>query len=154
MLGEDVELAAVGVRVVERHAGELDHRALQAQAQAQVRDLLLARPADGAHLALHAAVAEAAGHQHAGHALELVGDLLRLHALQLLGADPAHLDVDAVVQRRVLQRLGDADVGIGQLGVLADDGDLQLRPRRADARHQLLPVGQVGLARPGCPARG
>ena len=65
---------------------ELDHRALQAQAQAQERDLLLARPADGAHLALDPAVAEAAGHQHAGHALQLVGHLLRLHALQLLAS--------------------------------------------------------------------
>ena len=46
----------------------------------------------------------------------------------------------------MLERLGDADVRVGQLGVLADDGDLDLRPRRADAADQLLPVRQVGLA--------
>ena len=86
MLGEDVELAAVGIVGAKRHPAELDHRALQAQAQAEERDLLLAGPANGADLALDPAVAEAAGHEHAGNALQLVRHLLRLHALQLLAS--------------------------------------------------------------------
>ena len=38
VLGEDVELAAVRVIGPERHPAELDDRALQAEAQAEVRD--------------------------------------------------------------------------------------------------------------------
>ena len=104
------------------------------------------RPADGADLSLHAAVAEAARHEDARHAVELGVDLLRLDALQELRADPAHLHLDVVVKPGMLERLVDADVRVGQLGVLADDGDLDLGPRCADAADQLLPVGQVGLA--------
>ena len=85
-------LNSLRVRIIgaERLARELDDRALQAEAQAEERDVVPARPADGPDLALDAAVAEAAGHDDAGDARQLVGDLLRLDALEVLGADPAH----------------------------------------------------------------
>ena len=54
-------------------AGELDHRALQAEAQPEVRHLVLAGVAGGGDLALDAAEPEAAGHDDA---VEIVrGDL-------------------------------------------------------------------------------
>ena len=110
--------------VAERLARELDDGALQAEAQPEERDPVAARPADCADLALDAAIAEAAGHDEPGNAVELVGDLVRLDALQMLRSDPSHGDVDVVMQGGVLERLPDADVGVGQLGVLADDRDL------------------------------
>jgi hypothetical protein len=45
----------------------------------------------------------------------------------------------------VLQGLADADVGVRELGVLADDGDLDLGPCLANPADELLPVGQVRL---------
>ncbi len=46
-------------------AGELDHGALHAQADAEEGNAALAGEADGVDLALDAALAEAAGHEHA-----------------------------------------------------------------------------------------
>ena len=64
------------------------------EADAEVRDLALAREAGGADLALHAAHAEAARDQDAVALLELA---LGLRAVEPLGVDPAHLDLRAVV---------------------------------------------------------
>ena len=44
----------------------------------------------------------------------------------------------------VAQRLGDREVGVGQLDVLAHQGDLELRLGPLDAVHQGPPGGQVG----------
>ena len=76
-VGEEVELGRVGVLRTDHVAGELDDAALEAQAQAQVGHLPLARVAGGQHLALDAAMAEAARHEHAGHAREVLGVVLR-----------------------------------------------------------------------------
>ena len=67
-VGEEVELGRVGVRCADHVAGELDDAALQAQAQPEVGHPVLARVARGEDLALDAAMAEAAGHEHAGGA--------------------------------------------------------------------------------------
>ena len=56
-----VELARVGAGEAALVAGELDHRALQAEAQAEERDAVLAGEAGRGDLALDAAEAEAAG---------------------------------------------------------------------------------------------
>ena len=58
-----LELVRVGALQPGQVAGDLDHHALQTQAEAEDRDLVLAGVADGADLALHAADAEAAGEQ-------------------------------------------------------------------------------------------
>ena len=59
--GGRVELGGVGVRDAGQVARGLDHDALQAQAEAEQRDLVLAGVLDRADLAEHTAVAEAAG---------------------------------------------------------------------------------------------
>ena len=74
LLGQDVDhrvrrvgvdLGAVGVRQAADVAGELDHRHLEAVADAQVRQLVLAGVADAGDLALRPADAEPAGHDDA-----------------------------------------------------------------------------------------
>src|SRR5262249_20664231 len=103
--------------------GELDHGALQAEAEPQVRDLVVAGEVRGENLALDAAMAESAGHHDAGCALQgRVQVLLR----ERLRVDPADLDGDVVGPAGVLERLGHREVRIGQLDVLAHEGDLEL----------------------------
>ena len=104
---------------------------------------MLAGEARRHNLALDAAMAEAARHQDAVHAGQPRGDLL---LLQLLAVNPVNLDCHPLSDARVVQRLLDADVGVVELDVLADDGDAQARLGGADALHQTAPVGQVGLA--------
>ena len=72
VVGEHVELGRVGVAGPDDLAGELDDRALEAQAQAEVRDAVLAREVGGEDLALDAAMAEAARDEDAGDAIESV----------------------------------------------------------------------------------
>ena len=102
---------------------ELGDRDLHAEADAEIRDPALARDAAGGDLPLPAAGPEAAGHEHAVDVLELGGCLLEAHAL---GVEPAHVDADAVVDARVLERLVDGEVRVVELHVLADEGDLDL----------------------------
>ena len=76
VLGEHVELGRVGVRGADDLARELDDRALQAEAQAEVRDAVVAGVVGGEDLALDAAMAEAARDQDAGGAVEPLVDVL------------------------------------------------------------------------------
>ena len=70
VLGEHVELGRVGVLRADDLAGELDDRALEAKAQAEIGDVVVAREVGGKDLALDAAMAEAARHEDPGRALE------------------------------------------------------------------------------------
>src|SRR5262249_44652487 len=65
-----VEFGAIGVAQADDVAGELDDRALQAQADAEEGDAAFAGVADGVDLAAGTAVVEAARHQDAVHAAE------------------------------------------------------------------------------------
>src|SRR5207247_6288119 len=65
-----VELRRVGAREVTDVARVLDHRALHAETDAEVRHALLAREAHRLNLAFDPTVAEAAGHEDAVHARE------------------------------------------------------------------------------------
>ena len=104
VLGEHVELGRVGVLRADDLAGELDDRALEPEAQAEVRDPVVAGVVRGEDLALDAAMAEAARDEDAGDAVEPVVEVL---LGQRLGVDPADLGVDAVRPGRVPERLGD-----------------------------------------------
>ena len=91
--GEHVELGGVGVLRPEHVPRKLDDAALEPEAQAQVRDLVLAGVVRGQDLALDAAMPEPARDEDPGRALEplvevVVGELLRV--------DPADLRVDLV----------------------------------------------------------
>src|SRR5213593_4023183 len=107
----------------------LDHGALHAQADPEVRHAPLARVTHRLDLSQDPAVAEAAGHQDAVDARELsVGPV----ALDVLGIHPLHVHARLVRDAAVRERLDEALVGVPQLDVLADDRDACLRMRGLD----------------------
>ena len=109
---------------------------------------------DGGDLALDPAHAEAAGDQDA------VGAARRASRTSLvverLGVDPVDLDRAAVLEAGVAQRLGDGQVGVLELDVLADERDphrvVARRPRvaRRISRSQSAEVGRRASSIPKC----
>ena len=104
-------------------AGELDDRALEPEAQAEVRHAVLAGVVGGEDLALDAAMAEAARDQDAGRAVEAL--VRGSPCVSASESTQRTLRVDLVRPGRVAERLGDRQVGVGQLDVLADERDLE-----------------------------
>ena len=142
--GEQVELGRVGIRGTHDVARKLDHPALQAQAQAQVRHTVLASVACSEHLALDATMAEPSWDEDAGHAGERRANRVGRERLRV---DPAHHDRAVMCPAGVPERLGHREVRVGQLDVLADDRDLQFLLRPADPVDERPPGGQVGRMR-------
>ena len=138
-----VELGRVRAGEPEHVAGVVDHHHLQTEAQAEARDAVLAGVARGGDLALGSALAEAARDHDA---IEVVQASRDEQALDLLGLDPLDLDVGAVVEAAVLERLGDRQVRVGKADVLADDADAHLARRRLDPLDEALPLHEVGSA--------
>src|SRR4029079_5437673 len=66
VVGEHVELGRVGVASPDDLAGELDDRALETQAEAQIRDAVFASEVGSKDLALDPAMAETARDEDAG----------------------------------------------------------------------------------------
>ena len=120
---------------------ELGDRDVHAEADAEVRDLLLARDAAGEDLPLPPARAEPAGDEHAVGVLELVDGLLVRHVLRV---DPAHVHAAARVHAGVLQRLVHGEVRVVQLHVLADERDLDVLAQLARALDELAPLAELG----------
>src|SRR5687767_9823452 len=94
------ELRRAGVLHADQIAGRLDHRHLHPETDAEVRDLALAREAGGVDLAFRAALAEAAGHQDAVYAFEMLDRVL---ALEDFGIDPVEIDLHVVGDAAVAQ---------------------------------------------------
>ena len=86
----------------------------------EARDVVLPGVAGGRDLALDAPLAEAAGDHDA---VEVPQPAVGQQALDVLGLDPLDLDLGAVVEAGVAERLDDRQVGVGQADVLADDAD-------------------------------
>src|SRR5262245_51687469 len=122
---------------------ELDHRALHAEADPEVRNVPLARVADRLDLALDATVAEATGHQDAVETGKMAGDSFALDSLRV---DPSDLDRRLVGDAAVGQRLVEALVRVLDLDVLADDTDPASMLGRLDATDDLLPARQIDRA--------
>ena len=99
-----VELGRPGLAEAGDVAGVLDDHALQAQAQAEGRDAVGAGVAQRAELALDAAHAEAARHQHGVDVGEVLGGAGL--GLALVGGDPADVDLGLVGEAAGAQRLG------------------------------------------------
>src|SRR5204863_1814628 len=113
-----------------------------AEADPEVRDALLARDLRGEDLALDPAAAEPARDQDPVGADE---PLARVLALERLGVDPVDLDTAAVQEAGVAQRLADAEVGVLELHVLADERDADGRRLAVGRGDRPLPLGEVGL---------
>ena len=90
---------AVGAGEPEHVAGEVDRHHVQAEAQAQARDVVLTGVAGGGDLALDAPRPEPAGDDDA---VEVAEAALGQQALDLLGLDPLDLDLGPVVEAAVL----------------------------------------------------
>ena len=142
-LGVGIELARRRALEAGDVAGVLDDHALQAEAQAERRDALLARELERAELAFDAADAEAAGHDDAVElAQRLRGALGRL---ALVRGDPADLDLRLLREPAGLERLGDREVGIRQVDVLADQADRDLVLGVVHGLQHALPARPVDL---------
>ena len=61
----------------------------------------------------------------------------------VLGVDPAHVQLRVVVDRRVLERLDDGEVGVLELDVLADEADPHRPGGLCGAFDRLLPALEV-----------
>src|SRR5690606_27886268 len=144
LAGLGVELGGGGVRDPGHVTAVLDHHALQSQAQAEGGDALLTREAQRAELALDAADTEAAGH---ADAIEVAQRLLgALGCLARVGRDPADVDLGLVREAARLERLGDRQVRVGQVDVLADQADGDLVLGVVHRVQHLLPARPVDLA--------
>src|SRR6266571_2956622 len=136
-----VEFRAVRAREADDVSREFDHRELHAQANAEIRDLVLARVLDRLHHAFNAPLAEAPGDKYRVHAFQQRADafLLDRFRIHVTDVDPA-ARVDPGVDERLVERL----VGIGEIDVLADhrDGDLVLR--MLERLDQFFPRPELG----------
>ncbi len=94
----------------------------------------------GQDLALDPAMTEATRHEDAGYTVEVLRDVVGGEGLRI---DPADLGVDAVRPGGVAEGLGDAQVRIRQLDVLADQTDLQDGLRHLDTLDERPPAGQI-----------
>src|SRR5690606_28251387 len=135
--GVRVELRRAGFREAGLGPGVLDDHALQSQAQAQRRDVLLARVADGPDLAFDATDAEPARDAHAVDVAQLGSGALGGGAL--VGGYPADTYPRVVGEAARAQRLGDRQVRIGQIDVLAHQGDRDFVTWMMHAAQQLVP---------------
>ena len=119
-----IELAGVGVGQPANVARKFDAGGLHAQANAEVRNFLLARVADRHQHAFDAALAEAARHQDAVVVVAVVRRRLLSPASSPSASIQFTLQLQVVRQRAVHQRLFQRLVGILVLDVLADDADV------------------------------
>ena len=138
-----VELAGVRAFQPAGVARELYHRALHAQADAEVGNQARPGVVHGVDHALHAALAEAPRHQDAVIFLQqvvgsLVDDAFRLH--------PVDVGAQVVGQAAVHQRFFQALVRFLELHVLANNGDGDLVAGVVEAMDQVVPLAQVAFA--------
>src|SRR4029077_8248013 len=105
-----VELGAVRVGQPGQVTGHLDDHALQAKAQAQDRDAVLARVPDRADLPLDAAHAETARDQHPVHSVEFGGGAFWV--LAGVADYPADVHLSVVGETAGLERLGRGQIRI------------------------------------------
>ena len=106
-------------------AGEFDDRHLHAETNAEKRDAILARVADGGNLAFAAAVAEAAGNENA---VSLLEQRLRIFLLDFLRFDAIEVDLNLVGDSAMNQSFHQAFVRFFEAHVFADDGDAHRSP--------------------------
>jgi hypothetical protein len=139
-----VELGGVGLPEAGLVAGELDHHALQPEAQAERRDPVGAGIGERTDLALEAADAEAARHADRVDVVQQPGGVDRV--LALVGGDPPDLDLRLVGEPTGAQRLGHGEVGVVQVDVLADQGDRHLLLGVVDPAEQVVPDRPVDVA--------
>ncbi len=97
-----VALGRIGIGKSGNIARVLDRGPLESVADAEVRDLLLARDFGGLHHAARAAIAEAAGHENTVRVIEQCGAIRFFERLRL---DPLDVDLQPMREAAVIERL-------------------------------------------------
>src|SRR6266513_1179011 len=136
-----VRRVAVEFRAVRAREADDVSRELHAQADAQIRDLVLARVLDRLYHAFDSPPAETARNEYRVHAFQeraeaVLFDRLRIHVTDVDSA----ARVDPGVDERLVQRL----VGIGKVDILADHGDGDLVLGMLERLDQLFPYLELG----------
>ena len=121
---------------------------LHAEADAEERRIVLARERHSSDLAFAAALAETARHQDAVHAVQIFVPSVA-EFFELLGLDPADVDLDVVGDAAVVQRFDQRFVGVLELGVLADHADRDFAVGRLQTLYDRLPPSEIRLRRDG-----
>ena len=116
---------------------------LQTEAQAKSRKPVLTGELQSTDLAVDAADAEASWHDDAVDLVERCRSAL--FGLALIGGDPLDVHFGVVGEAASLDGLGDGQVGVGQIDVLADDGDVHFVLRMVHALQQILPLVPIDI---------
>ena len=140
----DIELGGIRAAETADVTGELNHRALHAEADAEERDLVGAGVFDRLDHAFNAALAEATRNEDGVNAFEAPGAVL----FDIGRIDVLHLHVgvrrDAGVDQGFVQRL----VGIRVVNVLPDHRDRDRAVLRLHvAVNDVLPLAEIGFLR-------
>ena len=132
--GQGVEFTGVGPVQLGPVPGHRDDHHLQAQAQPQAGNGVVAGVARGRHHALDPADTETTRDDDAVERAQAVRAEQIGH---LLGVDPVQLHLGPVVEPGRAERLDHRHVGVGHVHVLADDPDLDPAGERLDPAHEL-----------------
>ena len=138
--GIGIDLGGIGVVEADDVAGKADHRRVEAVADAEVGHVVLPRELGGADHALETPGAEPARHEYGVHVLQRVAAV----ALKLFGVHVAHVHLGAVLDPGVDDGFGQRLVGVEEVEVLADDGDLDGALGVLQRLGNPSPLAQVG----------
>ena len=141
-----IDFGGGGFGIAQDVAGKFHHRHLHAEADAEERDPMFAGIAHGADLALQASLAEARRHEDAVHPAQQFRGVV---VVDVLGVDGVDMDLAVVGGAGMDEALLDALVGVLELDVLADEGNIHLVLGMAQAGKKLFQAGQVGLRQAG-----
>ena len=134
-----VELARVGAGQAADVARELDDRAVEAETQAEERQAVFPGEAGGSDLAFDAPEPEAARDHDP---VEVLESPFGEQALGVVRGDPVDQHPSRARVAAVAERLGDGQVGVGKVHVLADQADAHLLVGSADAVHEVAPLAE------------
>ena len=126
-------------------ARDLNHRTLHAEADSEVRNLILPGILDGADLSFDPPRPKTSWNEHAIDSLQKT---VRSFLLDLLGVDILQIHSGVIRNAPVDQSLGQTLVGLHEAHVFSYDGDRGLMMRSLDFLDHLLPLFQVGPSGP------
>ena len=121
-------------------AGKFNDGDLHAQTDAEVGQIVFPGVSGGGDHPLDAPVAEAAGHQHAAAAVQLLGHILRRNGLRI---DPPDVHHRAAGGTGMEQGFLHAEIGVVQLDIFAHQRDGDFLFGVFDILHHGRPMGHV-----------
>ena len=139
-----IHLGRRGPRQPQEVARGLDHHALQAQAQAKSRDLMLARPPQRTQLAFNASDAETTGDDDRVHAFQCL--LRSLGSLAGVRGNPTQVYARIIRKATVLHGLGNRKVSVVQVDVFSNQRNLDAVLRGLNALKELVPLAPIHIA--------